>query len=275
MDKAIIIGIYNFVGFQICHTLLNKGIEVNGIHIDSKTDPFLEEKRLEIGRNANFVESSLSKWNVSENGNDLKKQILIFPIYDFYILREEAMLEKEILVNKVIQYLEEKKGNSNIVIIAPIQLLAQNLPSMNTLLEQMRGLDPNIQFIFLPAIFGPWQPSMFLFQQAIISSFQKCKISLSDREWTKDALFAADAAEAIFEIIESANPGSYLLESGKNNYWEKCAGYLAEISKLKDQRESIQIDSKIMRVPVKCLTPITEALNFQKEHVKMHYHWRP
>src|SRR3954447_19141238 len=60
MDKAIIFGIYDFVSFHMGRTLLNKGLEVIGVHIEenSETSSF-EEKRMEIGRNANFREISL------------------------------------------------------------------------------------------------------------------------------------------------------------------------------------------------------------------------
>ena len=57
MDKVIIVGTYEFIGFQLCLSLLEQGREVIGIHLNTNSkDPFLEEKRFEIGRNSNFTE---------------------------------------------------------------------------------------------------------------------------------------------------------------------------------------------------------------------------
>ncbi|MDV2888545.1 hypothetical protein RYX45_25625, partial [Alkalihalophilus pseudofirmus] len=77
---------------------------------------------------------------------------------------------------------------------------------------------------------------------------------------TNDALYVIDAVEAIFELIETGNPGSYLLESGRKGYWAQCAAHLDEHIPLTIHRESIQIDSHVRIVPVKNLTAISEAI---------------
>ncbi|MCM3570008.1 hypothetical protein [Neobacillus mesonae] len=269
MDKAAILGIYNFVSFQVCQTLLNKGIEVNGIHIDTKTEQFLDEKRLEIGRNANFTENSFSEWKDSKQ-KESNKEKMILSIYDLFMLGEESILHDERVLNPVLQYLDQYKDEANIIIIAPIQALAESIPSIDRFLEKTRGGEDTIQFIYLPAIFGPWQPQVFMFQQAIVSSIQKGEVSLSDREWTEDALFAEDAAETIVEIIDEGKPGRYLLESGRKGYWQQCAAYLDEGLLKGMNRESIQINSPVTRVHVKNITPIAKAFSIQKEYVKLH-----
>lgn len=272
MDKAIILGVYNFVGFHMCHTLLNKGIEVNGIHIEMDDEPFLEDKRFEIGRNANFKEKTITQWNTDENEEKVKSESLIISIYDFFMLKEEAVLQRNSVTDALMQYLERNKSNRNVVIIVPVQMLSKNMPEFDMFLEQARGEINNVQIIYLPALFGPWQPSAFMFQQAIISSRQKTDISLSEREWTGDALFVRDAAETIYEIIEEGKPDSYLLESGQNDYWEQCAAYFGVDLINANSRESIQIDSHINRVQVRTMTPISEAFLKQQEHVKLYYH---
>ena len=35
MDKVIIVGTYEFIGFQLCLSLLEQGIEVIGIHLNT------------------------------------------------------------------------------------------------------------------------------------------------------------------------------------------------------------------------------------------------
>ncbi|MED4207585.1 hypothetical protein [Neobacillus mesonae] len=269
MDKAIIIGVYNFVSFQLCQTLLNKGIEVKGIQIDSQTNLFLEEKRLEIGRNANYIEESLPHLNKADGGEKSGKQPLILSVYDLYMQRHEKILEDKTVLNEIVHYLGQNKNSTNLVIIAPIQFLIDNRSFITPFLARTRDLEMNIQMIYLPTIFGPWQPPIFMFQQAIASSYHEANITPSDREWTEDALFAADAAETMYEIIETGNPGSYLLESGKKGYWEQCAAYFDKNIKASEQRISVPMDREITRVKAKFLTPISEAVTLQKEHMKL------
>ncbi|MEM5594163.1 hypothetical protein AAHH67_24715 [Niallia circulans] len=61
MKKAVIFGVYQFVGFHICSTLLEEGEEIIGISYPEISIEDLEDKRMEIGRNANFSEKSLDK----------------------------------------------------------------------------------------------------------------------------------------------------------------------------------------------------------------------
>ncbi len=35
MDKVIVVGTYEFIGFELCLRLLEQGIEVIGIHLES------------------------------------------------------------------------------------------------------------------------------------------------------------------------------------------------------------------------------------------------
>jgi hypothetical protein len=56
MDKAIIFGMFDFVNFHVGKTLLNNGIEVKAVNIEEIGNiQFLEEKRFEVGRNANLL----------------------------------------------------------------------------------------------------------------------------------------------------------------------------------------------------------------------------
>ena len=55
MDKAIIVGVYEFIGFHLCEALLQEGIEVYGVDLPIDTsDHVVNEKRILIGINSNF-----------------------------------------------------------------------------------------------------------------------------------------------------------------------------------------------------------------------------
>ena len=38
MDKAVIVGVFDFVNFHVCKALLNKGIEVKGVQIGDRRE---------------------------------------------------------------------------------------------------------------------------------------------------------------------------------------------------------------------------------------------
>lgn len=60
MKKAIVFGAYQFLGFHICGALLEEGEEIIGVSFPNIHVDDIEDKRMEIGRNANFSEIS---WN--------------------------------------------------------------------------------------------------------------------------------------------------------------------------------------------------------------------
>lgn len=275
MDKAIIFGMFEFVSFHVCKTLLDKGIEVKGIHIEEKENiQFLDEKRLEVGRNANFSEQSLVEWENDQEPVPANTS-LIFSIYDLYMGKKEQILQYEGTTKPLIQYIEQNKNNVNIVFILPVQMLTNTFKGdeIEEFLSTIKNLVTNTQLVYLPAIYGPWQPSAYLFHQAIVSKFQKTEFPNEMLEWTNDALFIDDALESIFEIMKTEKPGSYLLESGKKNHWFRCAAYLNvnENQADKNSSKTLKVNSPIEKVLVKKVTPIMDSMRAQIEHVKRLY----
>ncbi|MGG3469813.1 hypothetical protein ABES02_20300 [Neobacillus pocheonensis] len=269
MDKAIIFGVYDFVSFHICKTLLNKGIEVYGIQIeDMEKIQYLDEKRFEVGRNANFVEQSLSqleKSNIQEN----PKTTLIFSFFDLYIRNKDDLFQE--VTESILKYVIENKTYTELVFILPIQMLRQSEERIyKSFLEQIRSMVKRIQVFYLPSIYGPWQPASFMFQQAMMLAYQSINISKSEREWTEDTLFVGDAIDCILETMETEETGSYLLESGMKDYWKMCAALLNIEEKLMDsnQLQSFQIKDQIVKIPLKKITPISQSLLKQKENVE-------
>ncbi|MFK9094648.1 hypothetical protein [Bacillus salipaludis] len=271
MDKAVILGIYNFISFHFCKTLLNQGVEVVGVQIDElDKSPFLEEKRLEVGRNANFNEHSLTEWE-KKRKEDTTQTTLIFSMYDLYMENKEIILQNEQITRPIIQFIEENKNNSDIVFILPIQMLrSKQEKTIEAFIEQVRGFRKNIQMFYLPAVYGQWQPPSFLFQQAILSTLFKTDIIKDEREWTGDVLFVDDAIETIIETIETGNHRDSMLESGRKNYWAECAAYLQLNEKIAfDNRDqSLQMDKQIGLVSVKKVTPFADSIDAQIEHVQ-------
>ncbi|PFO06200.1 hypothetical protein COJ85_07625 [Bacillus sp. AFS076308] len=270
MDKAIIFGIYNFVSFHMGRTLLNKGLEVIGLHIGEA--PSLEEKRLEVGRNANFKEISLSQLDAYRE-DDTAKTTLIISLYDVYMLNTETILQKQ-TVTSLEQYIEKNKNLTDIIFILPIQLLISNEAlALRTFIEHVIAWPKKNRFYYLPAIYGPWQPSVFTFQQALMAKRDDSVIRASKREWTGDILFVDDAVEAILASIENSDAVdnmNFLIESGKENYWLQCAEQLKLDKVIIEgvQSEQLEIDKTIKRVSVKRVTPFSNSIEEQIEIVK-------
>jgi hypothetical protein len=275
MDKAILFGIFDFVNFHICKNLLNEGVEVKGISLEDKDNiPFLDEKRLEVGRNANFLEQSFCEWE-SLQEEDTNNTIFILSIYDLFMSKKEQILREPTVTKPMIQYLEDNKYELQIVIILPIQMLTSTFDGkeIKDFLNSIKGLGKNTQLFYLPAIYGPWQTSAFLFQKVLVSKYQQTNLTNEDREWTNDILFINDAIESILDIIETGKTGSYMLESGRKDQWLKCADYLNldENHTIKNNSDSLQLNSEIVKVSVKKVTPLIESIQEQMNHVERLY----
>ncbi|MED3623104.1 hypothetical protein [Neobacillus thermocopriae] len=270
MDKAIIIGVYHFLGFHIGKVLLNKGIEVKGVHIPEVDGTYVDEKRLEVGRNANFKEYSF-EGILDGTDND---RLMIFPIYDFFMLQQESIILNEQFTKKFLAYFNKHKCNLKILLLLPIQLLKwSGSNEIQYFINQVKKISTKLQLIYLPTIYGPWQPSTFMFQQVILASILNTEVFHSEREWMDDALFIDDVAESILGIIESEKSGTYLLESGKDMYWDTCAEYLKINKRYRKSinEEKLQIDGEIKRIIPTKITSISSSLSKQMEHTKWLY----
>ncbi|MBV7508531.1 hypothetical protein KW850_25270 [Bacillus sp. sid0103] len=275
MDKANLFGLYDFVNFHICKSLLNKGVEVIGVHLEEPDNQsFLEEKRFEVGRNANLLEQSIFEWEILQEKEE-NDTCLIISIFDLFMSKKEHILQDKKVTKRIIEYLVDSKNVNNTVFILPIQMLTKTFKGqeIEEFLSLIKGLGKNTQFIYLPAVYGPWQSSAFLFQKVMVSKYQEINITNDEREWTDDALFINDALESILEIIEKGKSGSYLLESGRNNYWSSCADYLNIPEHLvsKNRAESLLLNSDIKTIAVKKVTPMMKSIQEQLEQVQRLY----
>lgn len=268
MDKVVIFGVYNFVSFHMCKSLLDNGIEVSGVSIgDMERTSYHDEKRLEVGRNANFSEYTLTNL-VNEEVDQITKRTLILSLYDFYMLGKERTLLN--VDEKIIGYMNEFHSAPDIAVILPIQLLnPDNRLSVDGLTAKLKEQAGTYQEVYLPTIYGPWQPSTYLFQQAILSSINKGKISGARREWLGDALFVEDAVETMIGILETGKPGEFLLESGKENYWQICADYLKIEPSLAELNNEHLISRDIVRIPVKKVTSLADSFSKQMYHTRL------
>jgi hypothetical protein len=62
MDKVLVLGALEKLGFEMTALLLEEGYEVKGIHLQTGDERIYNDRRMEIGRNANFKEIGLNEW---------------------------------------------------------------------------------------------------------------------------------------------------------------------------------------------------------------------
>lgn len=229
MDKAVIVGSYEFIGFHLCEALLQEGIEVYGIHIPtSDSEHLVEEKRLLIGRNSNFYEKNAT---FLELINPFQRNSFLFlDYYSFYMKKQE-----EIFIQAVHSFLSHEHIQHSVAIL-PIQLgvKTENKDHLTKLLDSR-------SIFYLPTVYGPWQPSNFFFHKALC--FPKENHKVEEREWTNDALYIQDVTETILNSIEKTEKRvSYLLKSKIENHWQQiCRALTKEIPSIvqKSNRENL------------------------------------
>jgi len=238
MDKVIIVGIYEFIGFHLCLSLLEQGIEVTGIHLKTgREDLFLEEKRLEIGRNSNFTEKE-ETYLVSE---PLSVPTTVFiDYYSYYFKREESKLASVISTGTL------KRHPYRFVVVLPIQFCEVNTyKGLFPLLSDKERLS---SIFYLPTIYGPWQPTNYTFQQALIDPDEP--IIVDDREWTEDALYIDDTIAVIMQHLEDREKKTFLLKSKIRGNWEKIAIMLLGKSPIEPRHEVKMLSEDVVVLDV-------------------------
>lgn len=265
MNKAVIFGSFEFLGFHFCTRLLEQGYEVVAINDERlENEPFFEEKRMTIGRNANFTEINMINELCKANITD--QSVMIINYYDYFMESRLSFFEKSAFLETFILSNSQriKDTNSKMIKILPIQWLrSRELEKI-----QFNHHDIPCHNIYIPTIYGPWQPAIFMFQQAILKDLQKKEsLSLNEREWIHDAIYVEDVVESALEIIDSP-PASFLLESETKDHWLKCAQFLSipltKIEEVNRERviEKREINVKLIKSPIS----IREGIERQKKH---------
>ncbi|WP_075981444.1 hypothetical protein [Bacillus massilinigeriensis] len=264
MDKAIVLGTFEFIGFHYSSYLLERGYEVTGVRYPESNEVYSEMMQLEVGRNANFNEVEHHIWNLSNLENP---SVIFIDYYDLYIKQKEQEVFQS-LISPILQEKREsiKKSGSKIVITLPIQLLAKTKEregkhSINSFLDMLKGEEIPIQIFYLPTIYGPWQPNEFLFQKSLLGILDNENLNekrISPREWKEDAIFVKDVVKEIVHLTNDNHSSfTYLLKSNLKNHWEQCANYLS----LNIKSEPILFEIEENQPPIKT---VIQKVNFQE-----------
>lgn len=268
MDKAIIFGGYEFLGFYLSTALLEKGNTVQCVRFDNNDDSFLEEKRFTVGRNDNFSEIPLSKWvNSSLASNE--KFLIVVSFYDLFLKNESDKIMSQIKASFERAFAKVDMENASFILILPIQYLESDDRAFLNICNLIEKTKLNYKCIYTPTLYGPWQPMENIFQQAFLYEVgEREKLHLSEKEWVFDTLFVSDAVDEIMNVIENDSIKTCILKSSVSDHWKKCAEYLSIPSSFFDAALSQR--KMVTDIPyIKVIESIgyKQGLNLQKLHL--------
>ncbi|RFU63034.1 hypothetical protein [Bacillus sp. V59.32b] len=220
MELSIVLGAYQFIGFHVCKHLLDQGIEVLGVDWteDPDSDPIIEEKQLEIGRNSNFTYLPLNQLQANEGTSKTTLFICWYDVIKARISMDEGVKNTiPILMNKF----QERAERPRIVLLYPLGIADE---------EQICPAD---QIIYLPTIYGPWQHENMVFEQGIRSnSTAKLKSAIED-EYTLDAIYIKDLLDS-FENMLSQSEKKIIVRSSAADQWALAARELFDTPVIDD-----------------------------------------
>ncbi|OCA84271.1 hypothetical protein A8F94_16285 [Bacillus sp. FJAT-27225] len=247
MEKAVIVGAFGFFGFHLCKKMLEKGYEVAGVAYGKESASFQDEMEDLIGRNGNFQKT----FNEVPGGGS-QSEVLILSLYDWIYCEDESDVIE--LLRKTISPNNQRKT----VLAVPIEL-ALNSEKAAMIVDLIQQEQKNTLTIYLPTLFGPYQPERYAFQKAI-SGFRDHDPS---EEYIEDALYCEDAAEKAIELIEQGRKRDVLLKSSSGANWQACAEILGIPTPIRNQSRFKPVAGlEIVEVPASITNE--EGLDLQK-----------
>lgn len=288
MNKAVIFDPYAFISFACCTHFLDAGMKVIGIKDHSQSNDFFsEEKQLFVGRNANYKEVPFTDWR--GEFSTVKKSFVVISVYDDYMGNEDRRLNEKVqLLGKWIEEGGFAKSGVRLIIFLPISFLTFDrkiacMEEMNRIFNELKKECPKngyqIQKIFLPSVYGPWQPNHYYFHQVMRHHLLKKgadsirAIQVPTREHTADAVYIHDLVKTVMEL-KPANGISELILTSKrqHNTWQKGIEWLEEKGFGEQLRGSRRCEwediSSISTKVVQPFTPIQKGMKRQQSQLK-------
>ncbi|WP_442599167.1 hypothetical protein [Neobacillus sp. D3-1R] len=268
MDKVIIFGTYGFVGYSTCVKLLEEGYEVNGYHLDiGELQDIIENKKLMIGRNANFQERSFGEdTHILEED---RETTIIISYYDFFHTLDEKRFVSHPFMKLDMALTCRHPDKLKFVCLYPYEFLNGVPFLIQEQINWLKKFNRPLQTIYLPTVYGPWQPETFLFQQYYLKE-ETDKMVFDKRECMMDAIYIDDLTDKLVSLLNINESSKIILQSEEGNKWLKCAEYLNLQSFYQNrQKEDLQIHEDCQIIKVKGNIPLSEALKHQKNQAEI------
>jgi hypothetical protein len=200
LNHAIVMAAQQYLGFELCSALLEKGWTVTAVDDDEET----KDKWMEIGRNANIQYVPTHTWN-----RELPVECRLFlPYYDQFKGNKFECLS---LVDHIYDHNED---------FPEVVQIFSNLSERNKEFESGKAA---VTTFYLPTLYGIHQPSHFLFSQ-VLQGRKDEELHYADDP--SGAIYVKDAANCI--IKHSGRHGTYSLKPLSDNSWKEALSYITD-----------------------------------------------
>jgi nucleoside-diphosphate-sugar epimerase len=280
MRGAVVVGALTFVGYHLVQKLLAEGIEVLALDVDDLFRPSKvnEEKLLLIGRHAGFTYHSLQDrevWNEVREFDVVyfclcePNQYAQFPnqtMIHSYLERILGLCEKHgkrfVLLSSVnaatVRFYQEKG----------IETVWSENGTFFYKLEQITEQSAvNHAVLQVPTVYGPWQPAFMVYHQLILADIEQRETHIEVKENSEDVLYAADAAECLYEFGKKKQTGIHDIGSGIEGEWHKGVALLNGSNKIVIREKRLE-KRAVPRYPFQPKLPLKEGIHQQVLHMK-------
>ncbi|MCR8849039.1 hypothetical protein NQ095_11515 [Rossellomorea sp. SC111] len=231
---AIVFAAQQFLGFELCNALLEKGWTVTAIDEDKET----VDKWMEIGRNANLEYVPYGEWdkNVREGSS------VFLPYYDQGRGDRAGFLTE---VDKLLSKVDQPFHKIRIYSIG----------------KGNRNLEEEGAVFYLPTLYGIHQPEEFLFTQ-ILTGRGEVTDYVDD---PSGAIYVKDAAGMIVKL--SSKKDTYTLKPLSNRSWNEVLSYITDEIFSADHREIESVGKEVIVRPSKSHRSIIDQ---QEKGIRLH-----
>ncbi|WP_409253425.1 NAD-dependent epimerase/dehydratase family protein [Bacillus sp. SCS-153A] len=253
MSKAIVTGGLGFIGFELCLSLLEEGMEV--VAADSAGEA--GERWLEVGRNANITYQPLQQ----QVSDEFSSACTYINLYDHFTGNKTGQHLKEVL-----DFVERNRScMESAVILLPSVLSSRiNEEEFLDVLDFLGKSQFNKQCtVYLPTLFGPHQPESFLFQQICTNKEGAGSEYVDD---SRSAIFVKDAAAALMNIEQKASADKIQFVSDIPDSWEESLQSLGGPDVRQKQEVKDILPAGVKKVVVTSSSSVNEVMESQRNN---------
>lgn len=256
LKRVIVFGAHTFIGFALCERIVNEGIEVKGVLLESSDlikKRLIDERLMMVGRNALFQTTETYERSDYENAVDM----IIHCCDDS---EETTLIDQD---RKLLHQSVEVSNKLHVphVFISTMKRVDKDLRNKHvSFCEQYLSENKEKRMlVHLPILFGPFQPPTEKIHQFLVKDNKENEILIID----EPILFIQDAVNAIFDLLSNFQQGkTYSIHNDLKQNLKS-----AFLIKLKVNPECFN-DCRSEKYLIKKPTSIEKGLKAQKEFIE-------
>ncbi|OAS83878.1 MULTISPECIES: NAD(P)-dependent oxidoreductase [Metabacillus] len=256
LKRVIVFGAHTFIGFALCERIVNEGIEVKGVLLESSDlikKRLIDERLMMVGRNALFQTTETYERSDYENTVDM----IIHCCDDS---EETTLIDQD---RKLLHQSVEVSNELHVphVFISTMKRVDKDLRNKHvSFCEQYLSENKEKRMlVHLPILFGPFQPPTEKIHQFLVKDNKENEILIID----EPILFIQDAVNAIFDLLSNFQQGkTYSIHNDLKQNLKS-----AFLIKLKVNPECFN-DCRSEKYLIKKPTSIEKGLKAQKEFIE-------